>query len=74
MHTLSYIFYPGNKMMQNKEYINLKRGLNSAVKPCTQYNYNITFKINSEIIAVDIHWNYLFFTILYTLITETWDV
>ena len=26
-------------------------------------NYNITFEINDKIIAVNIHWNYLFFTV-----------
>ena len=41
--------------MQNKEQINVKRGLNSTAKPWTQFNYNITFEINVKIIAVNIH-------------------
>ena len=41
----------------------MKSGLNSAAKPWTQYNYNITFEINGKIIDVNIHWNYLFFTV-----------
>ena len=46
---------PGNKLMQNKWYINGKRRLNSAAKPWTQFNYNITFEINGKIIAVNIY-------------------
>ena len=49
--------------MQNKGQINVKRGLNSVAKPWTQFNYNITFEINGNIIAVNIHWKDLFFTI-----------
>ena len=44
-----------NKLMQNKGQINVKRGLNSAAKPWTQFNYNTTFSIYDKIIAVNIH-------------------
>ena len=46
---------PGNKLMQNKGQTNVKRGLNSAARPWTQFNYNITFEINGKITAVNIH-------------------
>ena len=60
---VAYIPNPGNKLMQNKGSINVKRRLNSAAKSWTQINFNITFEINGKIIAVNIHWNYLFFTV-----------
>ena len=41
--------------MQNKGQINVERGLNSAAKPWTQFNYSITFEKNGKIIAVNIH-------------------
>ena len=45
---------PGNRLMQNKGQINVKRERNSATKPWTPFNYNITFEINGKIIAVNI--------------------
>ena len=47
--------YPGNKLKQNKGQINVKGGLNSATKPWTQFNYNITFETNDKIIDANIH-------------------
>ena len=47
--------YPGNKLVQNKEKINVKRGLNSVAKPWTQFNYNLTFEINGKVVAVNIY-------------------
>ena len=41
--------------MQNKEKINVKRGLNSAAKTWTQFNYNITFEIKGKSIDAYIH-------------------
>ena len=41
--------------MQNEEQINVKRGLNSAPKPWTQFNYNIAFKVNGNINNDNIH-------------------
>ena len=40
--------------MQNKGQINVKRGLDLAAKPWTQFNCNITFEINGKIIAANI--------------------
>ena len=36
---------------------------NKAANPWTQFNNNITFAINGKIIHVNIHRNYLFFTV-----------
>ena len=58
INTCTYI--PGNKLMQKKGQINVKRELNSNAKPWTQLNYNITFEINGKIIDVNIHWNYFY--------------
>ena len=41
--------------MQNKGQVNVKRELNSAAKPCTQFNYNTTFEGNGKIIDVNIY-------------------
>ena len=43
--------------------MNVKRGLNSAAKPGSQFNCNITFETYGKIIAVNIHGNDLFFAI-----------
>ena len=45
-----YISYPDNKLMQNKGYINAKRGVNSVAKPWIEFNYNIVFEINCKVI------------------------
>ena len=52
--------------MQNNVYINVKRGLNSASKSWTQFNFNITFEINGKITDGNILWNYLYFRVKYT--------
>ena len=54
--------YSGSKLMQIKEQINVKRGLNLAAKPWTQFNYNVPFEINGKIIDGNVHQNYVFFT------------
>ena len=46
---------PGNKLVQNKEQINVKRGLNSTANLWPQFNYSITFEINCKIIDINIH-------------------
>ena len=46
--------------------MNVRRGFNAAAKPWTQFNYNTKSEINVKIIYVNIHWNYLFFIVLYT--------
>ena len=51
--------------MQNKGQINVKRGLNSASKSWTQFDYNIAFEIPGKIIDANIYWNYLLFTVKY---------
>ena len=45
----------GNKLMQNKGQINLKRRFNSVAVPWAQFNYNIIFKINGKIIDINTH-------------------
>ena len=54
--------YPENKLMQNKGYINVKRGLNSA-PPRTQFNYSIIIEMKCKIIDINIRLNYLFFAV-----------
>ena len=47
---------PGNKLMQNKGQVNVKRRFNSATKPWTQFNYNIIYEISGgNIIDINIH-------------------
>ena len=56
------------KLMQNKGYIHVKRGLNSIANLWTQFNNNITFEISCKIIDVN---HCKFFLLLYNiLITE----
>ena len=59
--------------MQNKGKINVKRGLNLAAKPCTQFNYNVTCEMKLEVFLL------IFTEIIYslrynTLKTENGDV
>ena len=39
------------------------KGLLHCTTSAIEFNYNITFEINGNIIDVNIHWIYLFFTV-----------
>ena len=53
--------FPSNILMQFKGKINVKRGLNSAAKLWTQFNYNTTFEITIILLIL------IFTEIIYSL-------
>ena len=59
--------------MQNKGQTNVKRGVNSAAKPWTQFNYNIAFEINVKLLPL-ICTDIIYYLRYNTLITENEDM